>query len=92
MPSSRFIVKNALMNPAEEIFPMPFTGITTYRETKIGMFIENFNENVILHRTDADFMLNHPVGKQIYEWQVLPFSVKYSPIYMVKLIWISSLA
>ena len=38
------------MNPAEEIFPMPFTRITTYRETKIGMFIENFNENVILHR------------------------------------------
>ena len=26
-------------------------------------------KNVILHRTDADFMLNHPVGKQIYEWQ-----------------------
>ena len=38
------------MNPAEEIFPIPFTRITTYRETKIGMFIENFNENVILHR------------------------------------------
>ena len=26
-------------------------------------------KNVILHRTDADFMLNHPIGKQFHEWQ-----------------------
>ena len=26
-------------------------------------------KNVILLRTDADFMLNHPIGKQFYEWQ-----------------------
>merc|ERR1711893_14534 len=45
MPSSRFIVKNALMNPIEEI-PISFRRITTYRETKIGLIIENFNENL----------------------------------------------
>ena len=26
-------------------------------------------KNVILHRKDADFMLNHPIGKQIHDWQ-----------------------
>ena len=26
-------------------------------------------KNVILHRSDADFMLNHPIGKQFHEWQ-----------------------
>ena len=49
MPSSRFIVKNALRNPAEEI-PISFRRITTYRETKIGLIIENFNKNEILYR------------------------------------------
>ena len=49
MPSSRFIVKNALMNPIEEI-PISFRRITTYRETRIGVIIDNFNENEMFFR------------------------------------------
>jgi hypothetical protein len=26
-------------------------------------------KNVILHKNDADFIINHPVGKQIHDWQ-----------------------